>query len=178
MIYNTNQDAQGPYRSMPIKYPLIPKLNRPSSPKHVEALLPKLVSEFKSKTKEFLAKYPWLDDSSTIVNTTLNSTTYTNAEKGEAVFASFDIGNYDTLKGIWSWAWAESDYDNSVEFPSLALRNYGYTKKIEVLTKPKWQASNEEKIEILAFAFKLHYGIGIEVKLIDSIEYFRLLKEK
>lgn len=178
MIYYTDQDAEGPYQSMPISYPQIPGLDKPSYPHKIQSLLPSLIREFHVKTNQLMNKYPWLVDSSTIINTTIKTTTFTNASLGEVIFDSFHLGTFNPTKGIWTWAWANLDYENLNEYPSMALRDYGFRTKIEALTKPIWQASQDEKIEILALSFKLKFGVGIELKQIDGLEFFYLLMEK
>jgi hypothetical protein len=85
-------------------------------------------------------------------------------DTGELVFTFSDIivrapaqiiGSFDSAKGTWMWAWANSCVAASLVRDSLRVREYGEQHKFRRLTTPSWPAVEMDGWHMAAIANRL-----------------------
>jgi hypothetical protein len=65
------------------------------------------------------------------------------------------IGTYNSEDRTWMWAWANPSIDERLRADALKVRKYGEEHRIDRLTKPKWEGTEDDAWAMAALAVKL-----------------------
>jgi len=73
----------------------------------------------------------------------------------KAVCPAQIIGTYNSEDRTWMWAWANPSIDERLRADALKVRKYGEEHRIDRLTKPKWEGTEDDAWAMAALAVKL-----------------------
>ena len=150
-------------------------LARPSFTREIQKIIPFVVAEYEEKEMEMRKSYGWIKESTTIKSYENKTVLYSNKNRGTISFNTFNVARYNTKTSVWSWSWVNHENEAEHDDDSNFFRGYGSSKKIELMIKANWNATEEEVTEVLALCVRLRSALGVDVEEKDGFQYFRLI---
>ncbi len=87
------------------------------------------------------------------------------------------IGSFDSLTGLWTWAWADDSVPDALKEDSLRLKEYGIEHGFQHLIVPSWQAEETHCWYMTALACALGEASGAYRGVFGQTFTFMIFRE-